>query len=159
MFRLKDTLDSLKYFNARGVAASISYLPRIKNRPEEIAKEVEEYVKVLEIISEKNLNSDVTIKLQQFGILKKPALTLQSLTDLAAHAENLKKFIWIDMERSSTVTPTIEIFEKLNDRFGNVGICLQAYLRRTKDDLANLLKRRAPIRLVKGFYNDNDIKN
>ena len=161
MFKLTLTsaLSTARDFNRHGVAASISYLPRIKNEQREIAQEVQEYTTVLEEISRNKLDSDLTVKLQQFGIFKDPRLTLDALEILAEQAKAHNNFIWIDMERSHTVEDTIKIFEQLDDEFGNVGICLQAYLRRSRDDLDRILERQAPVRLVKGFYNDSDIRN
>ena len=154
---LTGALRTARYFNQHNVAASISYLPRELNEQYKIDKEVEEYSRVLQEISLNGLNSDLTVKLQQFGILKDPQLTLSALEILAQRAKARKNFIWIDMERSHTVEDTIKIFEQLHDEFGNVGICLQAYLQRTREDLARVLERQAPVRLVKGFYNDGDI--
>ena len=159
MFKLTDALSAVRYFNRQRVSTSLSFLPRKRNTPGEIVREVEEYGTALEYISRYQLDSDITVKPQQFGILRDPSLTLDALMILAERAKSLKNFVWVDMERSSTVTPTIQTFEKLYDHYGNVGICLQAYLRRTRDDLDRILERRAPVRLVKGFYNDSDITN
>lgn len=157
MFKLKHAVRAAKRLNQDGIGASISFFPRIRNTPKEVQEEVEEYSKILLLISEKNLNIDLTVKLPQFGILKDPKLTVKALTTLAERAKELKSFIWIDMERASLIGPTLKIFEELYKKYGNLGICLQAYQRRTKDDLVRVLKYRAPVRLVKGFYNDGDI--
>lgn len=63
------------------------------------------------------------------------------------------------MERPSTVDITIDIFNELYEKFGNVGICLQTYLKRTTEDAKKLLAKHVPIRLVKGFYSGHDINN
>jgi len=60
--------------------------------------------------------------------------------------------IWIDMESSAYVDRTLELFRRVRATYSNVGVCLQAYLRRTPDDLESLLPLGAAIRLVKGAY-------
>lgn len=155
---LTDALKKTERFNEKGVGTCISFLPIAKTDPKLIKKEVEEYFKVLSIIHKKHLNSEVTVKVHQFGALENPQRAAKAIGDIVKKAHELKCFVWIDMERPATVDFTIEVFEKLYDKFGNVGICLQAYLKRTESDLSRVLKRRAPVRLVKGFYKWQDVK-
>jgi proline dehydrogenase len=62
--------------------------------------------------------------------------------------------VWVDMEASNYVDATLDLYRRALGEFPNVGVCLQAYLHRTKDDLAKLLPLRPSIRLVKGAYNE-----
>ena len=154
---LTDALKRTKRFNEKGVGTCISFLPIAKTDPKLIKKEVQEYFKVLSTIQQKHLNSEVTVKVHQFGALENPRLAAKAIGDIVKRAHELKCFVWIDMERPATVDFTIEVFEKLYDKHGNVGICLQAYLKRTEGDLTRVLKRHAPVRLVKGFYKWQDV--
>src|SRR5437773_1136685 len=72
----------------------------------------------------------------------------------AARAEDSGSFLWIDMEESRYVDVTLEVFRAARGEHTNVGVCLQAYLRRTPQDLARLLPLGPAIRLVKGAYNE-----
>src|SRR6267142_1286519 len=74
--------------------------------------------------------------------------------------ENIKdraekdSIVWVDMEASNYVDATLDLYRRALTAHPNVGVCLQAYLHRTKDDLAKLLPLRPSIRLVKGAYNE-----
>jgi proline dehydrogenase len=81
-----------------------------------------------------------------------------SVERVVKEAKRLENFVWIDMELPETVDTTLRLFEKLHKKYGNVGICMQAYLRRTEHDIKYLVKLKVPIRLVKGFYKNHDYK-
>jgi proline dehydrogenase len=68
--------------------------------------------------------------------------------------EDPRRVVWIDMEASNYVDTTLQLYRRVLGEFPNVGVCLQAYLHRTKGDLASLLPLRPSIRLVKGAYSE-----
>jgi proline dehydrogenase len=155
---LQAVLAKASALNAEGVACSLTYLPTIKNDPLPIEQELADYERMLEAIAQHRLNSDVTVKLHQLGIYRSTQLARGAVMRLAAAAAARNSFVWIDMERRPTVDATLDIYREVSATFGNVGICLQAYLQRTESDLRAILERRGPLRLVKGFYNDYDIE-
>src|SRR5205823_9842799 len=63
-------------------------------------------------------------------------------------------FLWIDMEESRYVDATLDVYSRAKGEWPNVGVCLQAYLRRTAADLQSLFSLSPAIRLVKGAYNE-----
>ncbi len=150
----EQTVPLIKKYNDQGIAVSASFLPVKKTDPIEIRKEVDKHIQTLQLISDNNLNSDITVKLHQFGIYGDKKLAEESIEEIVSFAAKHKNFVWIDMEQKQTVDGTIEIFNNMNKRYKNVGICLQAYLKRTEADMNLLLKQQVPIRLVKGFYKD-----
>jgi proline dehydrogenase len=79
---------------------------------------------------------------------------VQDVLKLAARAEQARSFLWIDMEESRYVDATLEVYRRAKAEWPNVGVCLQAYLRRTPKDLESLLSIAPAIRLVKGAYNE-----
>jgi proline dehydrogenase len=99
------------------------------------------------------LTSEISVKLTQLGLDLDPELCYENLQQIIAH-ENKEATVWIDMESSEYVDRTLAIYRRAKQSYPNVGICLQAYLHRTKDDLAALLPLRPAIRLVKGAYNE-----
>lgn len=110
------------------------------------------YAALLETVRDRRLPTHISVKPTQLGLdLSSDACGrhLDSLAQLAAAAGS---FLWIDMEDSSYVDRTLDLYRDLRSRHERVGVCLQAYLRRTPADLASLLPLLPAIRLVKGAY-------
>src|SRR5579885_2371286 len=99
------------------------------------------------------LGTEISVKLTQLGLDLSPELCLEKLRRILA-AERPESTVWIDMEASNYVDATLELYRRLLESCPNAGICLQAYLYRTKKDLDELLKLRPSVRLVKGAYKE-----
>lgn len=153
---LSRALNRVKKYNEQGISCSLSYLAVTNSSDRLIQKEVGRYIQALKEISEKNVNSDVTVKLHQLGIYLDETVAYHAIEQIVIAAEFYKNFVWIDMYLPDTVDVTLNIFRQLRKKHQNVGICLQAYLERTGDDLHEILKERYPLRLVKGFYKEYD---
>ncbi len=113
------------------------------------------YLRVLEDIRQRQLPTEIAVKLTHLGLDLNPKACLQDLLALAARAAAAGSFLWIDMEESRYVDPTLELFQAVRAAHTGVGVCLQAYLRRTPADLEALLPLAPAIRLVKGAYNES----
>src|SRR6266568_4906578 len=98
--------------------------------------------------------TEISVKLTHLGLDLNPRACLQDLLALAARAAAAGSFLWIDMEESRYVDATLELFQAVRAAHTGVGVCLQAYLRRTPADLEGLLPLAPAIRLVKGAYNE-----
>jgi proline dehydrogenase len=111
---------------------------------------------VLTRIDETGINSNVSIKLSQFGLEIDPELAYRNARLVVEDAARRGNFVRVDMEGSSATQATIDVFKRLRAEFGlnDVGIVLQSYLYRTMDDARDLLKIPARIRLCKGAYNE-----
>ncbi len=112
------------------------------------------YVDVLDHIQRTHTPTQISVKPTQFGLELDADATFEHLTRVVEHARTSGNFVWIDMESSRDVEPTLTLFEKLRPAHDNVGLCLQSYLRRTSEDLERLLPLRPAIRLVKGAYSE-----
>ncbi|MBI2073759.1 MAG: proline dehydrogenase family protein [Gemmatimonadetes bacterium] len=112
------------------------------------------YTDVLNRIQALKLPAHISVKPTQLGLDLSRDLCLEQLTSLVAHAANVGTFVSIDMEGSAYVDRTLELYRKLRPHHPNVGVCLQAYLYRTPDDLDSLAPLLPTIRLVKGAYNE-----
>ena len=117
----------------------------------EAAEVTEHYVEVLERIRAMGLGTEVSVKLTQLGLDLDPELCYVNVEKIVKNA-GAKSVVWIDMEASNYVDATLELYRRARKVYPNVGICLQAYLHRTADDLASLVPMGAAIRLVKGAY-------
>jgi len=112
---------------------------------------VDEYRRAMDWARERALDIEVSIKPTHLGLDMGDALTFKNVSTLATHAAGYGT-LWIDMESSAYTDATLELFRALRAEHVNVGICLQAYLKRTADDLESLLQLGPRIRLVKGAY-------
>jgi proline dehydrogenase len=114
-----------------------------------------EYNRMLDVLGRDKLETQVSIKLTQFGWDVDRARAMDRVRRLVSRARAQGMLVPIDMESSEYVTPTIEAFAQLRGEFDNVALCLQAYLHRTPQDLQRLLPLRPTIRLVKGAYRES----
>jgi proline dehydrogenase len=110
------------------------------------------YVDLLESIRIAGINGEVSVKLTQLGLDLDVDRTLAYARRLATKAAEPGGTLWIDMEGSAYTEPTIALYERLKATNPNVGLCLQAYLRRTAADIQRLMPLDPAIRLVKGAY-------
>ncbi len=97
------------------------------------------YHGLLDEIERRGLDGEISVKLTQLGLDLDPAATVAHMASLAEHAARIGGIAWIDMEGSAYTEATIAIYERLKAEHANVGICLQAYLRRTPNDVHRLL--------------------
>src|ERR1700704_3335122 len=150
---LDDALGAAQILGGKRIAAVFTHLgENIKDRSE--AQQVtKHYLGVLEHIREKGLQAEISVKLTQLGLDLSPDLCFEHLETIVERARE-DSIVWVDMEASNYVDATLDLYRRALMAHPNVGICLQAYLHRTKDDLAKLLPLRPSIRLVKGAYNE-----
>lgn len=155
-----DTIDeavaAIRELNAHGCSASFDHLNESVGSVEETEGEVREYLNVLSRIDESGIDSNVSIKLTQFGLNIDPELAYRNARRVVEDAARRGNFVRVDMEGSNVTQATIDIFKRLRAEFGlnDVGIVLQSYLRRTYDDAQELVKIPARIRICKGAYNE-----
>lgn len=113
-----------------------------------------EYLRLLDLIDERGLNAEVSVKLTQLGFDLEPDATMVHMERLADRSAEMGRTVWIDMESSAYVDGTIDLYASLLARSPNAGLCMQAYLRRTWDDVQRLAPLSPTIRLVKGAYRE-----
>jgi proline dehydrogenase len=109
---------------------------------------------VLDKIQRRKLPAHISVKLTHLGVDASHEGCVQDILRLAARADQARSFLWIDMEESRYVDATLDVYRRAKAEWSNVGVCLQAYLRRTPADLESLLALSPAIRLVKGAYNE-----
>lgn len=138
-----------------GMGACVSLLPELRFRPRGVAREKADILAILPALDAGGLSADLTVKPSQLGGRWSPVECRAALSEIAAAAAGFGAFVWIDMERARDVDRTIDDFLALRRRHANVGLCLQAYLRRTESDLLELMRDAHPIRLVKGYFRES----
>jgi proline dehydrogenase len=150
---LDDALGAAQALSEKKIGTVFTHLgENIKDRSE--AQQVaDDYRKILERIGKIGLQAEISVKLTQLGLDLSPELCFEHLNAIIERAQK-KSIVWVDMEASNYVDATLEIYRRALTVHPNTGICLQAYLHRTKHDLAKLFPLRPSIRLVKGAYNE-----
>src|SRR5882724_3568220 len=138
-----------------GLGSVLTQLGEQVTSREEAAGVRDHYLRVLEEIRQRQLPAEISVKLTHLGLDLNPKACFQDLLALAARAAGAGAFLWIDMEESRYVDATLELFQAVRAAHASVGVCLQAYLRRTPGDLETLLPLAPAIRLVKGAYNES----
>lgn len=113
---------------------------------------LEHYLTVFDQVKARGLNAHVSVKPTQLGLDFSKRHCAEHLEALAQRAEQTGTYLWLDMEDSSYVDRTLELYRGLLSKHEKVGLAMQAYLRRTPEDLAKLLPMRPTVRLVKGAY-------
>ncbi len=153
---IEQAVAAIREINATGASASFDHLNEGVTQAAATEGEVREYNQVLARIDETGIRSNVSIKLTQFGLDIEPELTYRNARSVVAEAARRGNFVRVDMEGSQVTQITLDIFKRLRAEFelNTVGIVVQAYLRRTEQDVQDLLKIPARIRLCKGAYNE-----
>jgi proline dehydrogenase len=147
-------LDAGTALGAQGIATTFTRLGEHVGELAQAADTAGEYLRLLDRIEETGLDAEVSVKPTQFGIDLDADVTMTHVRRLVDRSAELDRTLWIDMESTAYVDRTIELYETLRKDSPMVGICLQAYLRRTFDDLQRLLPVQPSIRLVKGAYRE-----
>lgn len=140
--------------NRRGLKVTLDYLGESVNRPEDATDARDEILSLVDMIHAKQLDSGVSLKLSQLGLLLDESLAADSLCQIVQRAAEKDMFVRIDMEDSPTVDTTLRLQDSLRHEHGltNVGVVIQAYLYRSEADVARLLQDGVSIRLCKGAY-------
>lgn len=147
----EDALREAEVLAGKGISTTTTLLGEHLGSLEEADDVVAHYKSTLEKIEARGLDMEISVKPTQLGLEYGAAEATRRLTDLARATSSL---VWVDMEESSYVDATLEVFRAVKQECGNVGLCIQSYLHRTADDLESLLPLDPAIRLVKGAYNE-----
>lgn len=150
---LKDARDAVRRVNAEGKMATIDVLGEEITSEEDAAAIVRTYQDVFADIEQCGLDSNVSVKLTGLGLKLGHDLCRANLRTVVEDAASRGNFVRIDMEDSSTTDETLQLYRELREEgFANVGIVLQAMLRRTLGDIGALADLKPSVRLCKGIY-------
>jgi len=152
---IDDALISAKEAYKKGRHAIVNKLGEYHTSKSQITKTVKEYQTISSSFRKWKVRGGISVKPTQVGLSISMKECLRNLEKIIKNSVESHTFVWIDMESSDHTDETIEIYYDLFARYERLGIALQANLKRTKNDLSDLLKNGAKIRLVKGAYNEN----
>ena len=148
-------IDVSRQLESQGLLVTLDHLGKPVRTLDESTDATDEYVRLINVIGGAGVERNISLKLTQLGIDVDRATCVDNLRRILEPAARHGFFIRIDMENSPYAERTIEIFETLwHYEYRNVGVALQAYLRRTESDLRRMNEVRARVRLVKGAYKE-----
>ena len=150
-----DALRAAKAANARNMEAIVNHLgERLLDRTQ-VEATTREYQRLLDGMESDRIQGSVSVKPTQFGLLIDRGYALSQLLAVLEAVRTQGRILWLDMETADTTDATIWLCERLLERYDKVGICLQANLKRTPQDITRLVQVAARIRLVKGAYRES----
>lgn len=153
--RLDDAIDAAHRLAGEGVSTVFTELGENVTTETEAGRVAEHYLEAYDTIARHRLDTEISVKPTHLGLDVDRDLAGKNLGRLAEQAQEQGTWLWLDMESSQYVEPTIDLYRELRAAYANTGICLQAYLRRTAEDVESLLPMDPSVRLVKGAYRED----
>jgi len=159
---IEDAISASQKLNGEGIEVTIDLLGEFITNLEQAEENKNKYLEIIDQVTNENIRGNFSLKPTMFGLLIDPEICYQHIHEIVAKAAAKNSFVRIDMEDSQCVDLEIELFKRIKAGFsGHVGLVVQAYLRRTLDDLIelkNLPPNGHPLnfRLCKGIYIEPD---
>ena len=151
---IDDAIAAIRTLNANGILATVDHLGENVATEADARRAAQSYVAVLDRIGKEGVKSHASLKLTQLGLDIGDEFCRENVACVVRKAKEVGTFIRIDMESSDYTDRTLAVFRSLRREFDNVGIVIQSYLYRSKDDIAALCQEGASVRLCKGAYNE-----
>lgn len=151
----EEAVPKVKKLNDLRIKVALDLLGENVHERNQADQTLKDYQDLLHKIHELKLDASISVKLTMLGLDIDPLYTRDNLFKLLERAREQDQFVRIDMEGSDYVAKTIDIFKEAFAEFGkHVGIVLQAYLHRTKEDVIELAEMGVDVRMVKGAYKE-----
>jgi proline dehydrogenase len=147
-----DGVAEARRLNGLGCRATLDILGEDIDSREEAQAARDAYIGLLDAIRAQNIDGNVSLKPTALGLKLDVDIAYENIRAVVAHARAQGSFVRIDMEDAPTTDNTLAIYRRLRPEFDNVGVVLQACLRRTIQDAETLAEMKANVRLCKGIY-------
>lgn len=149
---LEDALNVTRALTGQGLQVALDLLGENVSKAGAADEATQEYLRMLNRIQESGLSCYVSLKLTQLGLDQGVEVAVANLNIILEAAAKIGIFVRIDMEGSPYTERTLEVFRQVRAHHENVGVVLQAYLHRTKEDVATVNRLGGRVRLCKGAY-------
>ena len=155
---IEDAIRASKELNAQGIKVTLDILGEFIKNLDEAEKNKVEYLELIDRMQEENIDGNYSVKPTMFGLLIDKEICHKHIREIVSKAASYNNFIRVDMEDSPCTNLEIELYRKLKAEFPkNVGLVIQAYMKRTLQDIKNLMdihSAETPLnyRLCKGIY-------
>jgi proline dehydrogenase len=154
---VEEALQATAATNALGMSVSLDNLGENVANADEARHSAQLYHELLDRISERQLDANVSLKLTHMGFDVDQKLATDIVTSLVQHARERRNFVRVDMEGSPYTQRTLDLVQEIHQENGNrgkLGAVIQAYLRRSEADVKSLTAQGIRIRLCKGAYKE-----
>src|ERR671926_105984 len=153
-----DTLDealfTVRDLNEQGCVATIDLLGESTESKADAAATLKAYEKVLDALDDHGLKSGISVKLTGLGLTLNEELCRTNLEEIIEYAAARDRFVRVDMEDSPYTEVTLNMVSDMHTRHDNTGAVLQAYMRRSIEDVQNIIRSGFSVRLCKGIYDE-----
>jgi proline dehydrogenase len=150
--RVEDAMRIIRTLNQKGAMATVDILGEEITTKTEAESVVEQYMALLAVINKEKLDANISIKPTNLGLKIDKEFCYLNICRILEKAASFNNFVRIDMEDHTCTSDTLEIYLRLKEKYKNAGVVLQSYLRRTIDDVNQLITVNANLRLCKGIY-------
>jgi proline dehydrogenase len=151
---VEGVLSHVADINGRGIRGIVNLLGEHYDDPSDAAADTDTYLELVERIDAADLDCCVSVKPSQVGLDVGTDAFRENLGRIVERADDRGVFVWVDMEGHETTDATLDAFEENARAYGDVGVCVQANLKRTEEDLRRLADLPGKVRLVKGAYDE-----
>ncbi len=151
-YNVEDAIRVARETNKRNIRVIVNRLGEETPDPKLIEEYTQEYLRILDLLEQEGIDGTISVKPSQLGLAAEASLYRANLSRILGKADMGNRDVWIDMEDSSYTEATLQVYKELFREHRTMGVCLQANLKRTENDLQSLLPMGARIRLVKGAY-------
>jgi len=151
---LEDALAVVERLNTQGIDAAVTHLGENVATADDAARAADAYLEILDQIARRSLRAVPSLKLTHLGLDLGEAVCRTNLERVAARGLAIRALVWVDMESSAYTDRTLELHRALHATYTNVACVVQAYLRRTAQDVERLIELGATVRLCKGAYRE-----
>src|SRR5919199_2559794 len=151
---LDEAIETVRDLNKQGCVATIDVLGESTENKADAAATLRDYKKVIDALDESDLKSGISVKLTGLGLTLDEELCRANLEEIVAYAGTKDRFVRVDMEDSPYTSVTLDMVLDLYQRHENIGAVIQAYMRRSLDDVVRLTQTGVSVRLCKGIYDE-----
>jgi proline dehydrogenase len=151
---LEEAVCTIRDLNKEGCVATIDLLGESTESKADAASKLKDYKKVVDALDEHDLKSGISVKLTGLGLTLNEELCRANLEEIIEYAAARNRFVRVDMEDSPHTEATLKIVHDMHERHENTGAVLQAYMRRSLEDVQNIIESGFSVRLCKGIYDE-----
>jgi len=151
---LEEAVSTVRDLNERGCVATIDLLGESTESKADAAGKLKDYKEVVDALDEHGLKSGISVKLTGLGLDLNEELCRANLEEIVGYAGARGRFVRVDMEDSPHTEATLRIVEDMHARHENTGAVLQAYMRRSIEDVQRAIRAGFSVRLCKGIYDE-----
>ncbi len=152
--QLDEAVATIRELNREGCVATVDVLGESTESEGDAAEKLDQYKRVLDALDKHDLASGISVKLTGLGLNLDEKLCWRNFEEIVVYAGGKGRFVRVDMEDSPYTAVTLELVQEMHERHENTGAVIQAYMRRSLEDVLHLARAGVSVRLCKGIYDE-----